>query len=34
MLTVEGKVMTMGSMDHGKLGHEPKIKEKLSNMAK
>lgn len=34
MLTVEGKVMTMGSMDHGKLGHEPKVKEKLSNMAK
>lgn len=24
MLTTKGKVMTMGSIDHGKLGHEPK----------
>jgi len=34
MLTDKGRVMTMGSCDHGKLGHEPKAIEKQSNMAK
>ena len=34
MLTKDGKVMTMGSMDHGKLGHEPIVKVKLSNWDK
>lgn len=34
MLTDKGQVMTMGSIDHGKLGHEPKAKEILSNMSK
>lgn len=26
MVTQEGRVMTMGSVDHGKLGHEPAAK--------
>jgi alpha-tubulin suppressor-like RCC1 family protein len=34
MVTENGKVMTMGSMDHGKLGHEPIVKAKLSNYEK
>lgn len=34
MLTDNGRVMTMGSIDHGKLGHEPQEKVKQSNMAK
>jgi hypothetical protein len=31
MLTTKGQVMTMGSIDHGKLGHKPKAVEKMSN---
>lgn len=34
MLTKEGKLLTMGSIDHGKLGHAIEAKKKLSNMAK
>jgi alpha-tubulin suppressor-like RCC1 family protein len=34
MLTQDGKLMTMGSNDHGKLGHEPVQKVKLSNFEK
>jgi hypothetical protein len=26
--------MTMGSVDHGKLGHEPQVKVAQSNMAR
>jgi hypothetical protein len=34
MVTQEGRVMTMGSVDHGKLGHEPQVKVAQSNMAR
>jgi alpha-tubulin suppressor-like RCC1 family protein len=34
MLTDKGKLLTMGSIDHGKLGHKIEPKAKLSNMAK
>ena len=34
MLTDKGRVMTMGSVDHGKLGHEPQAKVAQTNMAR
>ena len=34
MVTKDGLVMTMGSKDHGKLGHKPEEAAKLSNREK
>ena len=34
MVTDKGRVMTMGSVDHGKLGHETLAKVEQSNMAR
>ena len=34
MITSDGLLMTMGSKDHGKLGHAPEEKKQLSNIEK